>query len=276
MKNNMTYSHDTNYAQKSFGQIIEYLKLFKKHADKSSRDIRDKMTQINRKYLQQYHQDLVIFFENAEELFQTASEEISIILEESKNGIKSGHIKRLATLGKEFSERNIAIGKIWNNNRVNNDYANQEFRKIERLYEMKDAIVALSELSDISHRLTDFVESPAFQTNPKRQSSEKILLKISKKEGIRRNNKNRNELPYRIKGGRYKAVNALRTLDRDINALKLFWPNSKDPKTDTMKHIASINKTFVKNLKVSNNIIIHNPTGGYSLNRNDFLIEFEE
>lgn len=141
---------------------------------------------------------------------------------------------------------------------------------------MRDTAVALSELGEISNRLVDFAESPTIQAGPTQQSSGKILLKISKKEGIRRSDKNGKELSYRIKGGRYKAINALRTKDRDINALKLFWPNSKDPKTDTMKHIASINKTFVKKLEVFNNIIIHNPTGGYSLNGNDFLIEFEE
>jgi hypothetical protein len=157
----MTFSHDTDYSQKSIKDIANYLKTYKEVAgdvieaidqELSDKDLRD--------YVKKTHPDFEIILNNCYEILNTTREELSIILKEIRSSIKENHTKRIRAVGKAFVQKNISIGRIWNANFINHDFSNPKFRRLEELYDyIRGGIVTLSELGDIALRLEDFIGS---------------------------------------------------------------------------------------------------------------------
>lgn len=110
----------------------------------------------------------------------------------------------------------------------------------------------------------------AVNQKDKPESVEKITINIDEKTGIYLSD---GELNYPIHGKRFDIVEALFEGEASGSDLKKItgWSAS-----DVSRSISKLNKLFKEKLKMVNNLIDHNPTGGYFLNRVHYEINFND
>ncbi len=113
-------------------------------------------------------------------------------------------------------------------------------------------------------------ESKQIQTTitEKKQIKRKII--IDDKKGIYRDDNP--ELNYKIKkdSKRFQIINFL--IAKDKTAISEMEKEVKQEPTLIIKEIKKINELFRTQLKVSDDLVIHYPTGGYALNKDEFEI----
>ncbi|UPL50221.1 CHAT domain-containing protein [Hymenobacter sublimis] len=90
--------------------------------------------------------------------YQTAGLELSEIAAEAQLLVEQHHCRRLTEISNVADEINRRIGKYWANDYRGQDYGNEDFKLVERIYEdTRDTSVNLLDLSNASTRLQHFV-----------------------------------------------------------------------------------------------------------------------
>lgn len=98
----------------------------------------------------------------------------------------------------------------------------------------------------------------------------KTLIIIDSKKGIYRED---NKLSYGIKNPSKRLDIIYLLCEKEIVSIKDIEEKTKQSYTLIMKEIDEINSLCREKLKLVYDFIIHNPTGGYSLNRENFTIK---
>lgn len=177
------------------------------------------------------------------------------------------------------------------------DLHEYEFREIFNVFENKGIdFKLLNEIDDYTYNMamgTNSIEEILFfeielpgnfkalceqlKDSIKKDNAGLPEVTISKKDGIFMNKTNNNsKYAIKVNSSRSKIIWALKDnpIMRGPDLAELFYKNNMPT---LVKEIREINRNFIKNLnleKGSKDLIIRNPTGGYSLNRDSYQVTF--
>lgn len=107
--------------------------------------------------------------------------------------------------------------------------------------------------------------------NPQNKSNNKIEIFISNDYGIYKNQKTKKP-SYPIRES--KRLQLIKLLENNKSSSKIIMRDLKYTNQLLSKEIKEINNNFTKLLNLSNDLIIHLPTGGYQLNYDKYNINF--
>lgn len=172
----MRISHGTNYFQKTLDDLISCLQNWAKEAKNGFEFIEKTIDKGAKKYISEKYPDFGILIENTHELLKTSNIELLEISQNLQSRVQETHYRRLLTLGREFSNTNKALGKLWNSNYIWHDPKKENFQKLQITYsKTRDCVVSISEVGDLAERLKEFIGLSS-QSNLESSSEENLSL----------------------------------------------------------------------------------------------------
>lgn len=150
----------TDYSHQSFQDILDDIKEEKKQTNLFRNAIQNNIDVLTSNSYWQNNvpfdfRDIVAY---SLRHYNTAIVEFDEIYKEMNIEVKQHHINRLKNIATVAQEINVDIGRIWHQRYYNKDYGNENFRIVENIYgDTRDMAVRLLDISNIAHRLNDFL-----------------------------------------------------------------------------------------------------------------------
>ena len=149
----------TDYSHQSFEDIVTDLNNWVKSLKETSEKLLKNIELLEKTgYLKKVDYDFKNIVYYSIKFYGTSIQEISEILEDIRNEVRSDHVTKLNALYKTARELNLDYGKIWHQEYQNKEYGNNEFILVEEIYsEGRDMAIDMEDLSNLSSRLSDFI-----------------------------------------------------------------------------------------------------------------------
>ena len=150
----------TDYSHQSFQDILDDIKGEKKQTILYRNEIQHNIDVLTSNSY--WQNNVPIDFRNiivySLRHYNTAIVEFDEIYKDMNIEVKQHHINRLKNIATVAQEINVNIGRIWHQQYYNKNYGKENFRIVENIYaDTRDMAVRLLDISNIAHRLNDFV-----------------------------------------------------------------------------------------------------------------------
>ena len=165
----------TDYSHQSFEDMILDLKIWIKNLKEVSDLFPANIQKLKEsQYWDKVNADFQMLLHYSIKFYDTSIREISEMVKEIQEEVRSDHIARIRRLYKTASELDRDYGRIWHQNYRHKEYGNKDFKLVEDLYAQgRDMAIDMRDLSNLAARLEDFVGKKA---QPKRKAQPGINL----------------------------------------------------------------------------------------------------
>ena len=153
----------TDYSHQSFGDMISDLKSWIKNLEEVNGILQNTIEKLKQsKYWEKVDVDFQNLIFYTIKFYDTSIDEITEIIVEISEEVKSHHVARMRRLYKTAEELDIEYGMVWNQRYTRKEYGNRDFNDVEELYRQgRGMAVDMRDLSNLASRLEDFVGKKA-------------------------------------------------------------------------------------------------------------------
>jgi len=159
----------SDYSHQSFDDMLSDLKTLVNILKQTSNILKGNAEKLKElKYWDKIPIDFTALIQRSIKFYNTSIQEISEIVKEIQEEVRSDHVRRLCTLSKTARKLNNDYGTIWHQKYDNKEYNNKYFKLVEELYrEGRQMAIDMLDLSNIAVRLKDFIGK---KTKPKQKA----------------------------------------------------------------------------------------------------------